>query len=190
MDGNCPFCDYEGDTYMSWANHYRQSHDRDEYPLVAKVGRNRLVELYSEYGAKRIADKLGVTKRTVYCAFDAADIETRTMSESWELRRDRGDWTAPPDEVVKYDLPVHNFIDEYSVIHADGHRVPVHRLCAVAWFGLESIEGKVVHHESEIPWDNREENLEPMTKSDHWSHHMQKWWDDGVNKADPENRVE
>jgi transposase-like protein len=50
----------------------------------------------------------------------------------------------------------------------------VHRLSAVAWFGIDEVIGKDVHHKNEIPWDNREENLQLMTRSEHMSHHHKK----------------
>jgi hypothetical protein len=68
--------------------------------------------------------------------------------------------------------------------HASGHEkwevrigeggtsFPVHRLQAVAEWGIDAVKEKVVHHKNEIPWDNRVENLEIMTKEDHVSHHM------------------
>lgn len=46
-----------------------------------------------------------------------------------------------------------------------------HRLLAVSEFGLESLEGMEVHHKNEVKWDNRRENLELMTPSEHMSHH-------------------
>lgn len=48
----------------------------------------------------------------------------------------------------------------------------IHRLCAAAWFGHESVRNKVVHHKNGIPWDNREDNLECMTDSDHRREHL------------------
>lgn len=189
MDGDCPFCDYEGDTYQGWTNHFRVVHDDDDrYPLVAKVGRERLEELYSRMGTQRVGEELGVTKRTVKLALDAADIDTRTMSESWELRREREDWTAPPEEYRTAGKPNHTWVKGYSVVHVDGHQVRVHRLCAAAWFGLDEIKDRIVHHESEARWDNREENLRVMTPSEHWTHHHNVWWERGVNLGDVANR--
>lgn len=43
----------------------------------------------------------------------------------------------------------------------------VHRLVAVAEYGFDAVCGKVVHHESEIPWDNRPGNLRLMEDTDH-----------------------
>jgi hypothetical protein len=46
--------------------------------------------------------------------------------------------------------------------------VAVHRLAAVAWYGFDVLDGdSVVHHESGIPWDNRESNVSVMDRSEH-----------------------
>lgn len=45
--------------------------------------------------------------------------------------------------------------------------ISVHRLAAVAWFGLDEVEGKHIHHKNSISWDNRESNIEPLTPSEH-----------------------
>jgi len=57
--------------------------------------------------------------------------------------------------------------DGYEAWKADNKTVFVHRLAAVAWFSLEAIENKSIHHESEIPWDNRESNVKPLTRAEH-----------------------
>jgi len=49
--------------------------------------------------------------------------------------------------------------------------VRVHRLVAVAEYGFEAVKDKAVHHKNEIPWDNRPENLEPLTFSEHAKTH-------------------
>ena len=41
-------------------------------------------------------------------------------------------------------------------------QVPVHRLCAVAWFGFDAVAGSDVHHRVPIPWLNVESNLAPL----------------------------
>jgi len=49
-----------------------------------------------------------------------------------------------------------------------------HRLLAVAEYGFDSVCGNVVHHISNIPWDNRPENLEVMTRKEHSKFHQSK----------------
>lgn len=54
--------------------------------------------------------------------------------------------------------------------------VLVHRLLATLQIDeLDELEGKHVHHESEIPWDNRLNNLEVVTPQEHGEIHA----DDG-----------
>lgn len=53
---------------------------------------------------------------------------------------------------------------------------PVHRLAAVAWFGIDAVKGNVTHHKNGVPWDNRECNLELMSQSEHASHHDHERW--------------
>lgn len=50
-------------------------------------------------------------------------------------------------------------------------RVRVHRLAAVAKFGLDSVKGMSVHHQSGVPWDNRLSNLELISNEKHAKHH-------------------
>lgn len=47
----------------------------------------------------------------------------------------------------------------------------IHRLLAVAEWGMDAVSGAVVHHKNHIPWDNRPENIELMAPSEHSAHH-------------------
>ena len=47
----------------------------------------------------------------------------------------------------------------------------VHRLLAVAKYGVDAVEGMHVHHKNGLQWDNRPGNIELMTASDHAKHH-------------------
>lgn len=49
--------------------------------------------------------------------------------------------------------------------------IPIHRLLAVAEYGVDKVDGKVVHHKNEIKWDNRPDNIELMEREKHNSHH-------------------
>lgn len=53
----------------------------------------------------------------------------------------------------------------------DGFEVKIHRLCAVAWFGLDIHSDLHVHHRDPIPWLNTEENLEVKEPGEHLRHH-------------------
>lgn len=53
----------------------------------------------------------------------------------------------------------------------EAYTILVHRLLAVAKYGLEAVAGNSVHHRNGIPFDNRYENITVMSRSKHSSHH-------------------
>ena len=62
--------------------------------------------------------------------------------------------------------------EKWNVSAKDGtDTVAVHRLAAVAWFGIEQVKDMHIHHKNSIEWDNREENIEPMSHGEHMAHH-------------------
>lgn len=63
----------------------------------------------------------------------------------------------------------------------DEGRVAIHRLASVAWYGFDAVKDNVVHHENNIPWDNREDNLSVMATSEHATHH-EPWEYSDVNQ--------
>jgi len=50
----------------------------------------------------------------------------------------------------------------------------VHRLASVAWFGFDSVKNQVCHHQNGIRWDNREDNIELMSRADHTKEHWER----------------
>ena len=56
----------------------------------------------------------------------------------------------------------------------DKFSFPIHRLVAVAEYGFEALEGNIVHHKNGVSWDNRPENLEVMSQSEHMNEHNSK----------------
>jgi hypothetical protein len=50
--------------------------------------------------------------------------------------------------------------------------VYVHRLLAVAENGFEALNGNHVHHKNGIKWDNRPENIEVLSPSEHARTHV------------------
>ena len=59
-----------------------------------------------------------------------------------------------------------------SRVGENTYSVPIHRLVAVAEEGYDSVAGDVVHHENEIPWDNRPSNLTVMDELEHRNMHV------------------
>lgn len=73
-------------------------------------------------------------------------------------------------------------------LEGDKYTVGVHRLLAVAEFGIEAVKDKIVHHKNGIPFDNRHENICLMTASEHAMHHQDIRWgnEDPMWKEDPQ----
>lgn len=58
----------------------------------------------------------------------------------------------------------------------ENHRVYHHRLLAVAKHGFNAVIDSDVHHRNHIKWDNRPENIELLSKSDHGGLHSHEYW--------------
>jgi len=120
---------------------------------------DRLRELYWDEGMniEQISDELGCGHTTVWRWMKRLNVERET---------------------AKKDRPVHYRTEErgYEVWrYTNGdtqHKVRIHRLASVAWFGFDSVCQKDdVHHKSCIPWDNREDNIELLNKMEHTQIH-------------------
>jgi len=126
-----------------------------------------LRELHHEklLSLSRIGELCGVHRQTVYYWMNKHEIDRLDRQEQVERAKKR--------------QPAHYATDEYGYEYwrtylgsgEERARLFVHRLAAVAWFGLDPVKGKVIHHQSRIPWDNREENLSVMSDRQHKSLH-------------------
>lgn len=129
-----------------------------------------LRELYHDHGysTHEIADFLGCAQSTVRNWMDKHGIESRTISEA--------KWLKSPNSPNWVRLRVQEGGHVKWKISIDGvdRSISVHRLLAVAKYGIKEVEGKVVHHKNEIPWDNRPDNIELMELGDHSRHHSTK----------------
>lgn len=142
-----------------WLNKYGIKHPRDE--LDAET----LRDLYLDKGLNipDIAERYQTSEEPVRRRMIEYGIERRETAESKQVNRasfghdDRGyeRWTATNGKYEK-------------------DRFRVHRLAAIAWFGIEEVAGNVVHHKNEIKWDNREANLEVMGAGEHTSLHAKR----------------
>lgn len=62
-----------------------------------------------------------------------------------------------------------------------GDSFPLHRLLAIAEWGVDAVKGNHVHHKNGLKWDNRTDNLEILTPSEHAKMH----YDNGDLKIEP-----
>lgn len=61
--------------------------------------------------------------------------------------------------------------------HHDGdmYSIYVHQLLAICEYGFDEAAGSVVHHENEVKWDNRPENIQIFdSQAEHSKHHVDK----------------
>lgn len=114
--------------------------------------------MYIELGMslKQIGDELGCDSNTVSRWCDKYGIEKRTPDNQ-----------KPPNyrtDSTGYEC--------WSTDH-DGESmyVYVHRLLAVSEYGLESVADRHIHHKNGVPWDNRPENIEPVSPEEHAKEH-------------------
>ncbi|WP_323192434.1 helix-turn-helix domain-containing protein [Halostella sp. PRR32] len=125
-----------------------------------------LRELYleEEMSMESIADQFGCSSSTIGYWLAEFDIPTRDRHEKMVERLYR----IPPTFFTD-----HNGYERWQGGTSEGHyTVQAHRLLAVVEYGLSEIEGKDIHHKNQIPWDNRPENIEPVTRSEHINKHI------------------
>lgn len=112
-----------------------------------------------------MAEEAGVTEASIVRNMQKNGVESRKPHISRVLR-DPGAGFVHADargyEMVKHSVGDHTY------------NFPIHRLLAMAEYGIDEVKGKVVHHKNGIKWDNRPENLGLFdSQSDHMSHHTE-----------------
>ena len=108
-----------------------------------------------------VANELGCSQATVCYWMDKYDIQPNNPG---------GDMTAA-DTPASYGTYAARDYYETWTDSVDNYVIRVHRLLAVAEYGLDEIKGMDVHHRNGIPWDNRPENIELLTPGEHRSLH-------------------
>jgi len=157
----CDVCGSSFDSYKAMRVHKSRA-GHMEKPWRDK---EKLQELYVEkrLGSNEIADRLGCGQTAILDALKDFNIQTRSLSESKKAKRAK----EPP----AFRTCPSGYEEVLNKHDGKQHVVRVSRLAAVAWFGYEDVCGNHVHHKNEIPWDNRESNLEVMTPKEHHKHH-------------------
>jgi len=127
--------------------------------------------LYDQYWREEkspydIAEDGDCSYRTIYDWMDRLGVPRRTQRES-ALARWRKN-SVPQFET--YENGYERWVTWYD---SERYLVMVHRLLAVAEYGFEAVKGKHVHHDNGVPWDNRPENIELLTASEHSKLHFE-----------------
>jgi len=134
--------------------------------------KTQLQELYieKELSTIEIAERLGCTSKTISTWLKKHNIKAREKTHN--LPNGAGDGREHPNwnEYMTYRTRKNG----YEVWNDHKNTIGVHRLAAIAWYGFESVMGNEVHHKNEIPWDNRCENLQLLSESEHSKIHAEK----------------
>lgn len=105
------------------------------------------------------------------------DVSPRTVSHKMEEhgidRRERYDAirTAVGTDHAYHYIGGGGYEECVSLYNGERSYVKIHRLLAVAEHGVDAVEGKHIHHKNGIPWDNRPENIEVLTPTEHHRRH-------------------
>lgn len=108
--------------------------------------------------AQDIADELGCSEYCVFYWLDNHNIETRE---------------SPVNQYYSVTTDGTGYERFHATINGNTRKVKHHRLLAVAEFGLSPVQDKEVHHQNNIPWDNRPSNITLVEKSEHARQHAQ-----------------
>jgi hypothetical protein len=103
---------------------------------------------------KEIGDRHGMTKPGVLYHMEKHGIETRSNQRV----------EAP---TATFTMTGRGYEEWQSSHNGDIDHVKVHRLLAVAEFGFDAVADNHVHHETNIAWDNRPENISILSPSEH-----------------------
>lgn len=147
------------DTVLKWL----EKHGIEKKLSPKEKGRpwhskERLKNLYHEQekSSVEIARKFDCTKACILKWLDIHNIETRKN---------------PNQKMGSYYTDKNGYEIFETKIGEKNEQVCIHKLVAVAEHGYDAVDKNVVHHKNEVPWDNRPENLEPMSRSYHNSVH-------------------
>lgn len=154
---------------------WMDKHGVETRPPVRTISDKRLYDgswlrekYYDEQmSAGEIADELGCEKSAVYGQMDKRDMERRSKEEGAAMYH-RNEWAG-------YYVRPNGYVMTRAKVNRQEVAVGIHRLIAIS-DGADPYEifgGKHVHHKNGIPWDNRSENLEVVSNSDHISKHVE-----------------
>lgn len=149
----CEICGEEFTSEHAVSLHKPAAHDmpwQDE---------DKLREKYVEegYSSRELAEEWGCSKMPILKALEKFGIEKTTPKSE----------RAP----TYHTLP-NGYMQVKAQHNGKQYAFQVHRLVAVAEYGLEAVNGAIIHHRNGIPWDNRPSNLEVLeSQKEHMERH-------------------
>lgn len=159
---DCPVCDRTFKSRQAMTAHKHQVHNRLE-PWQDETTMRYLYQK-KKLSSNEIAEILPCNRGHVKRSLRELGIERRSQSEAAKL----GQLKRPP--VYR----THQGHEEVCTeVNGDHKVIGIHRLVAVAEWGIDAVKGKETHHKNGIGWDNRPENLELLTKAEHARRHYE-----------------
>ena len=110
-----------------------------------------------------IAKKYDVDPATIRYWMDKYGIERRSYTRAREL--------VGLTELPSYTTTSNGYSAWQTQYKKNNHQVLEHRLLAVAKYGFDAVKGMQVHHKNCCKWDNRFENIELLSPSEHQYKH-------------------
>lgn len=121
----------------------------------------RRLYLDERLSTNTIAERLDCAPNTVRKYLKEDGVELRSISDANQIKHGTDDRVPLRTRADGYVRWAHKNDD------GNPQHIYVHRLLAVAEFGFDAVADSDVHHKNDIKWDNRPDNLEPMTHGEH-----------------------
>lgn len=163
-------CDVSESTVCRWVRRFGFGERNSEYDLTAlDIPESQpwrdgeiLSTLYTdkEMSTTDIATVFDCSTATITTWLEKHGIDRRTTGQA-----QKASWGTNPG------IPFQTNTRGREVWNLQSGCVYVHRLVAIAEYGVEAVAKKHVHHINGNPWDNRPSNIELLTNAEHHSKH-------------------
>jgi len=117
---------------------------------------------------RSIAETMGVSDNTIRYRMKNANVPIRSHSSAVELSNRRVG--------CRFSTNTRGYEEAQAYVGGEAKKVYIHRLVAVAEYGVEAVKGMDVHHKNNVPWDNRPSNLDVLTHREHGKVSGEKAW--------------